>query len=157
MGAGPGAVIELAAPVSGAVVALTAVADPVFASGTLGRGLGIVPTEGRVHAPCAGVVTAAVRSGHALGLRSADGVEVLLHVGIDTVELHGRHFRVHTAKGRPVARGDLLVEFDLAAVKAAGYDPTTILVVANTASFARVVPTEVAVIARGETAVVVER
>ena len=128
------------APVAGTATPLEKVADPVFSSGALGSGVGILPTEGRVVAPVAGTVVTAMDSGHAYGIRTDDGVEVLIHIGLDTVNLKGQGFSPKVSAGQRVDRGDPLVDVDLAAVREAGYDPTTILVVTNTASLTAVVP-----------------
>lgn len=128
------------APVAGTAMPLEKVADPVFSSGALGSGVGILPAEGRVVAPVAGTVVTAMDSGHAYGIKTDDGVEILIHVGLDTVNLKGEGFNPRVSAGQRVDRGDPLVDVDLAAVRDAGYDPTTILVVTNTASLAAVVP-----------------
>ena len=128
------------APVAGTATPLEKVADPVFSSGALGSGVGILPAEGRVVAPVAGTVVTAMDSGHAYGIKTDDGVEVLIHIGLDTVNLKGEGFSPKVSTGQRVDRGDPLVDVDLAAVREAGYDPTTILVVTNTASLAAVVP-----------------
>ena len=130
----------LTAPVAGTATPLEKVADPVFSSGALGNGVGIVPSDGHVRAPVAGTVVTAMDSGHAYGIRTDDGVEVLVHVGLDTVNLKGEGFSPRVGAGQRVGRGDPLVDVDLAAVRQAGYDPTTVLVVTNTASLGAVVP-----------------
>jgi PTS system beta-glucosides-specific IIC component len=128
------------APVSGKVVALADVADKVFASKALGDGIGIVPTEGRIVAPVTGVMVTVADTGHAFGIRTDDGVEVLVHVGIDTVRLDGKGFDVDVAKEQRVEAGDLLARVDLAAIKAAGYDTTTVVTVINTMAMSSVAP-----------------
>ena len=130
----------LTAPVAGTATPLEKVAHPVFSSGALGNGVGIVPSDGHVLAPVAGTVVTAMDSGHAYGIRTDDGVEVLVHVGLDTVNLKGEGFSPRVSAGQRVDRGDPLVDVDLAAVRQAGYDPTTVLVVTNTASLGAVVP-----------------
>ena len=152
----PGAV-EVSAPVSGAVVPLAEVKDKVFASGALGKGIGIVPSSGKVYAPFAGTVVTAFPTAHAFGIKSADGVEVLIHIGIDTVQLEGKGFVAAVTQGQVVEAGDLLANVDLDVVKAAGYDPTTIVVITNTAQFAAVLPAEGHQLAHGDTAIVIER
>jgi PTS system beta-glucosides-specific IIC component len=152
----PGAV-EVSAPVSGAVVPLAEVKDKVFASGALGKGIGIVPSSGKVYSPFAGTVVTAFPTGHAFGIKSADGVEALIHIGIDTVQLDGKGFAAAVTQGQVVEAGDLLVAVDLDVVKAAGYDPTTVLVITNTAQFAAVLPAEGHQLAHGDTAIVIER
>lgn len=119
-------------PAPGTVVALADVDDPVFSAGTLGEGVGVVPSEGRFVSPVDGVLATVTKTGHAFGIKTDDGVEVLVHIGIDTVRLKGEHFTVKVAKGDRVAAGDLLAEVDLDGVRAAGYDTTTVVTVTNT-------------------------
>lgn len=132
--------IDLLAPVTGRVVPLTDVQDKVFASGALGQGVGLVSTDERVLSPVSGTVVTALSSGHAYGIKSDQGVEVLVHIGIDTVQLGGRGFTPAVERGARVRSGDLLAEVDLAVVTEAGYDPTTVVVVTNTAQLGSVVP-----------------
>lgn len=122
---------ELTAHLNGTAVELSAVSDPTFASGALGPGAAVEPTEGKLYAPADGKVTVAFPTGHAIGMRTDKGVEVLMHIGFDTVELDGKHFTPKVEKGQDVKRGDVLVEFDMAAIKAAGYPLTTPLVITN--------------------------
>ncbi|CAL8977121.1 PTS system beta-glucoside-specific EIIBCA component [Propionicimonas sp. T2.31MG-18] len=152
----PGA-LEVAAPVSGRTVPLAQVKDKVFASGALGKGIGIVPSAGTVYAPFGGTVVSAFPTGHAFGIKSADGVEALIHIGIDTVQLNGTGFTPAVAQGQVVEAGDLLATVDLDAVTAAGYDPTTVMVITNTAQFAGVLPAEGHSLVHGDTAIVIER
>ncbi|MGB7964396.1 MAG: beta-glucoside-specific PTS transporter subunit IIABC [Propionicimonas sp.] len=154
--AAPGAT-EVGAPVTGQIVALSDVADKVFASEALGKGIGIIPEHGQVYAPFAGTVLTAFPTGHAFGIKSADGVEALIHIGIDTVQLEGKGFTAAVSQGQAVEAGDLLATVDLAAVTEAGYDPTTILVITNTAQFAAVLPAEGHHVSHGDTAIVIER
>ncbi|HQD97454.1 MAG TPA: PTS glucose transporter subunit IIA, partial [Propionicimonas sp.] len=130
----------IGAPVTGQVVPLEQVNDKVFASKALGEGVGIVPTDGHVIAPVGGVLITVPESGHAFGIRTDDGVEVLVHVGIDTVRLEGKGFQVEVKADQRVEAGDLLAKVDLDVVKSAGYDPTTIVVVINTMSLTSVAP-----------------
>lgn len=148
---------EVKAPISGELVKLADVNDKVFASGALGNGIGIVPSSGNVYAPFGGTVVTAFPTGHAFGIKSADGVEALIHIGIDTVQLEGKGFSAAVAQGQTVEAGDLLCTVDLDAVKAAGYDATTIVVVTNTAQFAAVLPAEGHQVSHGDTAIVIER
>jgi len=152
----PGAV-EIGSPVSGAVVPLAQVKDKVFASEALGKGIGIVPSHGQVYAPFAGTVVTAFPTGHAFGIKSADGVELLIHIGIDTVQLEGKGFTAAVTQGQAVESGDLLATVDLEAITAAGYDPTTIVVITNTAQYANVLPAEGHQLTHGDTAIVIER
>lgn len=124
----------LTAHMNGTVVELAGVSDQMFASGALGPGAAIEPTAGMVVAPADGEVTVAFPTGHAFGIRTADGLEILIHVGFDTVELDGKFFEPKVKKGDTVTRGQVLVEFDLEQVKAAGYPVTTPLVITNAKS-----------------------
>ncbi|WP_407345837.1 glucose PTS transporter subunit IIA [Pengzhenrongella phosphoraccumulans] len=131
---------EIVAPIAGLVVSLDEVEDKVFASRALGEGVGIRPTDGRVTSPVAGVLVTVPASGHAFGIKTDDGVEVLVHIGIDTVQLQGKCFDVAVKKGERVAIGDLLATVDLKGVRDAGYDPTTVVVVINSKSLLSVTP-----------------
>ncbi|MFB7241044.1 PTS beta-glucoside transporter subunit EIIBCA [Streptomyces populi] len=132
--------LEVAAPVAGRVVGLGEVEDPVFASRALGEGVGIEPTEGRVVAPVAGELVTVANTGHAFGIRTEDGVEVLIHVGIDTVQMKGEGFDVRVESGQKVSVGDLLAEVDLDAVRAAKHPTVTLVTVLNTADMGSVEP-----------------
>lgn len=123
-------VLDVLAPVAGTAVALSSVADAVFSSGALGQGAAVVPSSGRVVAPVAGEVVSVLP--HAYGLRTDEGVEVLVHVGLDTVQMQGRGFEPAVTPGTRVRGGDLLAEVDLDAVRAAGFDTTTVVVVTST-------------------------
>jgi PTS system beta-glucosides-specific IIC component len=133
----------ITAPVAGTIVPLAAVPDPVFSSGAMGNGLAVLPTEGKVYSPVSGTVTAQMP--HAYGITADNGMEVLIHVGIDTVKLEGKHFAPKVSKGQRVTDGQLLTEFDVDAILAAGYNPMVIMVVTNSGDYAAVVP-----IAEGE-------
>jgi PTS system beta-glucosides-specific IIC component len=148
--------VEVLAPVNGRAVALTEVADKVFASQAMGKGLGIVPADGHVYAPISGTVKAAMKSGHAYGIKSDDGVEVLVHIGIDTVQLEGRGFSPAVTRGDQVQAGDLLAVVDLDVVAEAGYDPTVLMVITNTGQLTGVVPVAQGVVTHGQPAVTVE-
>lgn len=118
-------------PISGETLPLEQVQDATFASGLLGKGVAVVPLQGRVLSPVNGIVSSMFRTGHAVGLTSDDGAEVLIHVGLDTVKLDGQFFFPRVSNDQPVKVGDLLLEFDLEAIKAAGYDLTTPVLVSN--------------------------
>ncbi|MBM7244435.1 PTS glucose transporter subunit IIA [Rhodococcus fascians] len=130
--------VEIVAPVDGTIVALADVPDRVFSSGVLGQGFGVVPSEGVVRAPVSGTVITAMKTGHAYGIRSSDGVEVLVHIGIDTVRMNGEGFRPSVARGAVVNAGDILAEFDIEAVLKAGFDPMTLVVVTNSKQLASI-------------------
>lgn len=150
-----GHAVTINAPIAGHAVPLAEVKDKVFASGAMGTGLGIVPSDGTIVAPFDGTVEVAFPTGHAFGLKSASGVEVLIHVGIDTVNLNGDGFTAKVKQGDHVKAGDVLGTVDLAKVQAAGYDPTTIVVVTNTASLAEVTAHGEGELTAGEPAVAV--
>ncbi|MCP3425643.1 glucose PTS transporter subunit IIA [Rothia sp. AR01] len=149
--------LDLLSPVRGRSVALDDVADPVFASGSMGQGLAVRPAEGRVLAPIEGTVVTALASGHAFGIRSADGAEVLIHIGLDTVELDGVPFTAHVAQDQRVRAGQPLADVDLDAVRAAGYDPSVVMVVTNAGAFGTVLPRVGVELEAGDVAVVLER
>ncbi|MDT3316569.1 beta-glucoside-specific PTS transporter subunit IIABC [Microbacterium sp. KSW4-11] len=123
--------LEVLSPLDGTVVPLSETPDAAFAEGALGDGVAILPRSGALYAPFDATIAAAFPTGHAIGLRHADGAEVLIHIGIDTVKLGGRHFDVKVTTGQQVKAGDLLVEFDGDAIEKAGYDLTTPIVVTN--------------------------
>lgn len=123
------AVIE--PPVAGEVIALAEIPDDAFASGALGQGLAVKPSEGKVFSPFDGVATTVFPTGHAVGLTSDDGIELLIHIGLDTVALNGRHFTTHVKQGDRVTKGQLLVEFDEPAIRAEGYETVVPVVVTN--------------------------
>lgn len=131
---------KLLSPVQGELIKLEDVQDETFASGIMGKGAAIKPVEGKIFAPCNGVVTATFQSGHAIGLTTEDDIEVLIHIGIDTVSLEGKYFRSYVEKGQHIKQGDLLVEFDLEKIQEAGYDTTTMIVVTNSNDYLDVVP-----------------
>lgn len=145
------------APMDGELIALDQVADPVFSSGAMGAGIAVEPTSGTVYAPVSGTIIVTMDSGHAYGLRTDDGVEVLVHVGLDTVNLKGEGFTAKVATGDRVSAGDVLAEVELDAIKVAGYATTTVLVITNTAAQTEVLPTSPSSVAHTDTALVVTR
>jgi PTS system beta-glucosides-specific IIC component len=143
-------------PVAGTIVPIEEVADPVFASKALGEGVGVVPSDGTVVAPVAGTLLTVADTGHAFGIMTADGVEVLVHVGIDTVKMAGTGFALAVTKGDRVAAGDLLVTVDLDAVRDAGYDTTTLVTVVNARSLTGVTPRPAGTVVLGDVVIDVE-
>jgi PTS system beta-glucosides-specific IIC component len=127
--------VELVSPLAGEVIPLSSVEDAVFSAGILGDGVAIRPVDGKVHAPISGVVTALLPSKHAVGILGDNGAEILIHVGVDTVQLEGKPFVSHVAIDDRVEVGQLLLEADLAAITAAGYDTTTPVLVVNSADY----------------------
>ena len=130
--------ISITSPVEGKVIPLTEVKDPTFSQEILGKGAAIIPKKGVVYAPFDGKVDAVFETGHALGLVSEDGVELLVHVGIDTVNLKGKYFTPKKKSGDTMKKGDILLEFDIDKIKADGYDVTTPIIISNTEQFAKV-------------------
>ncbi|MGM9550385.1 MAG: PTS glucose transporter subunit IIA [Faecousia sp.] len=126
----------LCAPVAGNAVPVSQVPDPTFAEEILGKGIAVEPTEGKVYAPCDATVDMMFETGHAVSLVADFGAEVLIHVGLETVSLKGKHFTVHAASGDKVKKGDLLIEFDLDAIKAEGFNTITPMLVCNSGDYA---------------------
>ncbi|HEM3495464.1 sucrose-specific PTS transporter subunit IIBC [Streptococcus suis] len=139
----------LVSPLSGDVVALETVNDPVFSSGAMGKGLAVKPSEGIVYAPADAEVTIAFETGHAYGLKTASGAELLIHIGIDTVSMNGNGFEKLVAAGDKVKAGTPIAKFDAAKIAEAGLDDTTMIIVTNTADFAEVSPLAEGTIAHG--------
>lgn len=137
-------------PIVGSTVALADVNDPVFSSGAMGQGIAIKPTEGVVYAPADAEVTIAFATGHAYGLKTANGAEILIHVGIDTVSMNGEGFDQKVAQGDKVKAGDVLGTFDAAKIAAAGLEDTTMVIVTNTADYASVTPVATGSVAKGD-------
>ncbi|WEK12876.1 MAG: beta-glucoside-specific PTS transporter subunit IIABC [Candidatus Microbacterium phytovorans] len=142
--------VAILSPVDGTVVPLSEVPDAAFADGSLGRGVAVQPRSGAVYAPFDGIVVAAFPTGHAFGLRHADGAELLIHIGIDTVKLGGEHFSTKVTAGQQVKAGDLLVEFDGDAIEKAGYDLTTPVIVTNPDLYPEITASAAGPIAHGE-------
>lgn len=142
--------MDIESPVKGKVVALKDVPDEAFASGMLGQGLGVVPSENVVVAPCDCKVTSVFPTLHAIGLALPNGAELLVHVGINTVELNGEHFQKFVSDEQSVKKGDKLVSFDKAAIEAAGYNTTVIILVTNSDEFASVTGATVGEAGNGE-------
>ena len=129
---------ELFAPVTGQAIQLSETKDQVFSSGLMGKGIAIEPTVGEIYAPADGTLTVTNDSKHAYGLLTANGAEVLLHIGIDTVQMAGDGFSTQVKQGQVVKKGDLLGTFNIDKIKAAGYEATVMVIVTNTMSFAEV-------------------
>lgn len=129
---------EILSPITGKSIPMTEVNDSTFAAEVLGKGMAVIPEEGKVCAPVNGKIVTVFDTKHAVGIASDDGTEILIHVGINTVELKGEHFKSHVVEGQDIEVGQLLVEFDIPKIKAAGYDVTTPVIVTNTYDYANV-------------------
>ncbi len=130
--------IRMDSPLRGRLVPLSEVSDPAFASGVMGRGAAVADPEGRVVSPVDGEVTVLFASKHAIGIHGAEGTDILIHVGVDTVKLEGKHFTAHVAQGDTVRRGQLLLTFDPDAIRAEGYETTTPVLVTNAADYGKI-------------------
>ena len=143
-------------PIVGDVVALSNVNDPVFSSGAMGQGIAVKPSQDVVYAPADAEVTIVFPTGHAYGLRTANGAEILIHVGIDTVSMNGEGFEAKVAQGDKVKAGDVLGTFDSNKIAAAGLDDTTMVIVTNTADYASVAPVATGSVAKGDAVIEVK-
>lgn len=153
--AAPAAELQVAAPVGGALMPLEALEDGVFSAGILGAGVAVAPDSDVITAPVDGEVVSAMP--HAYGIRTDDGVDVLVHIGIDTVELGGTHFVPKVTQSQRVRRGQPLVEVGFAAVREAGYRTSVVVLVTNTPEFASVVPSTAPSARAGEPVLTVHR
>lgn len=132
----------IASPLKGQVKELSEVEDEAFSTGALGQGIAIVPAEGKLYAPCDGEITTFFKTGHAIGLLSKGGAEVLIHVGVDTVKLNGEGFTPKAAQGDIVKKGQLLLEFDINKITKAGYSVITPIIISNMDDYSDVIPTD---------------
>ncbi|WP_339181251.1 beta-glucoside-specific PTS transporter subunit IIABC [Paenibacillus sp. FSL H8-0317] len=131
----------IVSPMTGEIKPISEVEDQAFAQELMGKGIAIVPTDGKVYAPFDGVVEALYRTKHAIGLKAANGVEILIHIGVDTVSLKGKYFNAHIEQGQTIKAGDLLVEFDPEGITSAGYNTITSIVVTNMQQYGDVLTT----------------
>lgn len=128
----------IVSPVNGTPESLTKVNDQVFSAKLMGDGAAVIPSDGTIYSPVTGTVIIAYESKHAYGIKSDNGAEILIHIGLDTVNLKGEHFESFVKQGQRVEKGDKLGSVDLDAVKKAGYDTTVMVVITNTANYANV-------------------
>lgn len=135
-----GKTITLYSHMNGKAVKLEDVEDEVFSQKILGEGAAVEPSEGKLYAPCDGKIDSVFDTKHAVNMVSSEGVEILLHIGIDTVKLGGQYFEAHVSDGQEVKKGDLLISFDMDKIKAAGYKVTTPIIIGNTDDYASVEP-----------------
>jgi len=138
---------------NGTAIPLEEVEDEVFSQKILGDGIAIRPTEGKLYAPCDGTIDTVFDTKHAVNMVSADGVEILMHIGVDTVKLNGKYFEAHVSDGQAVKKGDLLISFDMEAITAAGYKLTTPMLVCNVDDYAAVTPVAQGTVSVGTTAI----
>lgn len=140
----------LYSPLEGEAISIEEVKDEAFASKVLGNGIAIIPTVGKLYAPCDGKIATLFPTGHAVGIVSDSGAEVLIHIGMDTVQLNGKYFNIKTENGNTVKKGDLLIEFDIDGIKGEGYEITTPVVVTNTGDYLDVVPVKDSYVKHGD-------
>lgn len=126
---------KILAPAEGKAVPMGEVSDPTFSQEILGKGVAIIPSKGRIVAPASGVMSVVFDTLHAVSITTEGGAEIIIHVGLDTVNLKGEHYTAHVKQGDHVKAGDLLLEFDIDAIKAAGYDVITPVIICNTPNY----------------------
>ena len=146
----------IGAPLEGEMLVLSEIEDPVFSSEALGKGCAIEPSKGEVVAPFDGTIEQVAETSHAVGIMGDNGLEVLIHVGMDTVELKGKGYEPKVKVGDKVKKGQLLLKFDMASISAAGYKLTTPVVVTNTDDFASVEPIAAGKVTQGQDVVLVK-
>jgi beta-glucoside PTS system EIICBA component len=145
----------IASPIVGTVKQLSKLDDKTFSSGVLGKGIAIVPSEGKVYAPCDGQVSNCIDTGHAIGILSNKGAEILIHIGMDTVKMNGDGFKTYVKKGDAITKGQLLIEFDIDKIKRAGFSTDTPVIVTNVDDYVEIVPTEAQTVAKGDPVITV--
>lgn len=152
-----GTVTDISSPAEGEVIPMAEIDDPVFSAGTLGDGVGVIPADDKVYSPVTGTIVSAMKTGHAYGIKTESGVEVLVHIGINTVKMKGEGFAPAVKKGDTVGAGDLLAAVDFDAVRAAGFDTTIVVAVTNTKSLAEVTPAGIKKATAGDTIITATR
>ncbi|AJG98257.1 hypothetical protein LF65_01652 [Clostridium beijerinckii] len=133
-----GEIEYISSPLTGEIKKLSQVTDEVFSSGALGKGIAIIPSEGKLFSPVDGIASVVFPTGHAIGITSESGIEILIHIGFDTVSLEGKHFRIKVAQGEAIKKGELLVEFDIDKIKEEELDITTPIVITNSDAYSKV-------------------
>ena len=149
--------IKLVSPVLGKLVSIKEVSDPTFSEEILGKGVAIIPSEGKFCAPAKGTVTTVFPTGHAAAITTEEGVEVLIHIGLDTVKLDGKHFTIIAQEGQKVNAGDVLIEADLSQIKEEGYDIITPIIICNSDDFSEIVPEADSDVACGDTIITLKK
>lgn len=149
--------IKLVSPVLGKLVSIKEVSDPTFSEEILGKGVAIIPSDGKFCAPASGTVTTVFPTGHAAAITTEEGVEVLIHIGLDTVKLDGKHFTINAQEGQKVKAGDVLIEADLSQIKEEGYDIITPIIICNSDEFSEIVPEADSDVACGDTIITLKK
>ena len=142
------------APAAGKAIPMSQVNDPTFSQEILGKGVAIEPSEGRITAPADGKITMVFDTKHAISMQTDNGAELIIHIGLDTVQLKGQYFDAHVAAGDKVKQGDLLLDFDIDKIKEAGYDVTTPVIICNTPQFPKMECVNGMEVKAGETAII---
>lgn len=142
------------APAAGKAIPMSQVNDPTFSQEILGKGVAIEPSEGRITAPADGKITMVFDTKHAISMQTDNGAELIIHIGLDTVQLKGQYFDAHVAAGDKVKQGDLLLDFDIDKIKEAGYDVTTPVIICNTPQFPKMECVNGMEVRAGETAII---
>ena len=141
----------------GKLVSIKEVSDPTFSEEILGKGVAIIPSEGKFCAPAKGTVTTVFPTGHAAAITTEEGVEVLIHIGLDTVKLDGKHFTIIAQEGQKVNAGDVLIEADLSQIKEEGYDIITPIIICNSDEFSEIAPEADSDVACGDTIITLKK
>lgn len=128
----------ICSPLTGKAILMSEVPDDTFAAEVLGKGMAVIPSEGKVVAPCHGEISTLFDTKHAIGITTKDGVELLIHVGVNTVELNGKYYEAHVAQGDQVKPGQVLLTFDIQKIQEAGYSVATPVIIANTDDYINV-------------------
>lgn len=149
--------IVLAAPASGRLVSMKTVSDPAFSQEILGKGAAIIPSDGKFYAPADGTVATVFPTGHAVAITTDEGAEILIHIGLDTVKLNGKHFDIIAREGQKVKAGELLITADLEQIKAEGYDIITPVVICNSDEYSGILPETDRTVSRGDPIIVLKK
>lgn len=142
--------IRIGAPTEGKLVSIKEVSDPTFSEEVLGKGVAIIPADGKFYAPVDGTISTIFPTGHAAAITSSEGVEILIHIGLDTVKLEGKHFTIHAEEGQEIKKGELLLEADLDQIKAEGYDIITPVIICNSDEYSEIQMMEPGDVAQGD-------
>lgn len=142
--------IRIGAPAAGKLVSIKEVSDPTFSEEVLGKGAAIIPADGKFYAPVDGTVSTIFPTGHAAAITSSEGVEILIHIGLDTVKLEGKYFTIHAEEGQEIKKGDLILEADLDQIKAEGYDIITPVIICNSDEYSEIQMNEPGDVAQGD-------